>query len=95
MTIEGSDDPGRAFHARKRLRQCATRAGGAFDLALAPSINCRETLPEMNDAAEADPGQQSLFVVVAEALDPARAAEDPIRGGGYPDGSAGNPRKHA
>ena len=46
------------------------------------------TFPENGRAAEAHPRQQGLFVVVAEALDSARAAQNTVRGGGRPDGPA-------
>ena len=45
--------------------------------------------------AQADRRQQGLFVMVAEALDPARPFQDPVRGGRDPDGSAGDARCHA
>src|SRR5271165_3040994 len=58
--------------------------GAAISLVKSSSMEIRPR------AAEADRRQQGLFVLVAEAVDPARAFQDPVRGGGDPDGPAGD-----
>ena len=77
-------------------RMISTQPGADLDLGSTHADHfAAEPFGKRIHAAQAHPRQQGLFVVVAEALDPARAFQDPVRGTGDPDGPARHAREHA